>query len=247
MDKQHTQQPVAWVRFRSDGCYEGPIMDSDSRMDGSRRTSGAWTPLYTAPPVPRAVLMAALWEFHRDFYPSHDRKNNELGLRISAIADCYASKVQPDVELVSYAPDMATCTLRIGDEQYLFDRHVDQPEPVNHQLLAALKPLVDGGHFDLTDSPKSLVSNIKRILSEASAIAAAEAVQPVVLDRATIRQIFMAHGFTIKDGQTDLKPYVYEAADALLRTQRPAIAAIGQNGNDGLHYQEQEGGNDGRA
>lgn len=50
----------------------------------------------------------------------------------------------------------------------------------------------------------------------------AEAAQPVVLDRDTIRQIFMAHGFTIKDGQTDLKPYVYEAADALLRAMPPA-------------------------
>lgn len=32
-----------------------------------------------------------------------------------------------------------------------------------------------------------------------------------------IKAIFMAHGFKIKEGQTDLKTYVYEAADALLR------------------------------
>lgn len=31
-----------------------------------------------------------------------------------------------------------------------------------------------------------------------------------------IRAVFMAHGFTIKEGQTDLKPYVYAAARALL-------------------------------
>ncbi len=35
-----------------------------------------------------------------------------------------------------------------------------------------------------------------------------------------IRTIFLANGFTIKDGQTDLKPYVYtewrDAASALL-------------------------------
>lgn len=31
-----------------------------------------------------------------------------------------------------------------------------------------------------------------------------------------IRQIFLANGFTIKEGQTDLKPYVYQAAYALL-------------------------------
>jgi hypothetical protein len=46
--ERHAPKPklVAWVRFCSDGCFEGPIMDSDSRMDGVRRTSGAWTPLY---------------------------------------------------------------------------------------------------------------------------------------------------------------------------------------------------------
>jgi hypothetical protein len=33
---------------------------------------------------------------------------------------------------------------------------------------------------------------------------------------ARIREIFLANGFTVKDGQTDLKPYVYKAAYALL-------------------------------
>jgi len=37
-------KPTAWVRFTSDGGYEGPIMDSSSRMDGVRRS--VWTPLY---------------------------------------------------------------------------------------------------------------------------------------------------------------------------------------------------------
>jgi hypothetical protein len=37
-----------------------------------------------------------------------------------------------------------------------------------------------------------------------------------------IRDIFMAHGFTIKEGQTDLKPYVYDAARALLAS-KPAV------------------------
>lgn len=39
--------------------------------------------------------------------------------------------------------------------------------------------------------------------------------QLVTRDR--IRAIFLAAGFTVKEGQTDLKPYVYEAAEALLR------------------------------
>ena len=38
-------RPVAWIRFCSDGCYEGPIMDA--RMEEVRKQSGAWTPLYT--------------------------------------------------------------------------------------------------------------------------------------------------------------------------------------------------------
>ena len=34
--------------------------------------------------------------------------------------------------------------------------------------------------------------------------------------KAQIREVFMAHGFTVKEGQTDLKQYVYDAAYALL-------------------------------
>lgn len=37
------------------------------------------------------------------------------------------------------------------------------------------------------------------------------------MNREQIRAIFQAHGFTVKEGQTDLKPYVYEAAEALLK------------------------------
>ena len=40
------------------------------------------------------------------------------------------------------------------------------------------------------------------------------------IDRDRIREIFMAYGFTVKEGQTDLKQYVYDAADALLRAAR---------------------------
>lgn len=40
-------KPVAWIRFRSDGGYEGPLMDE--AMEDVRKKSGAWTPLYAAP------------------------------------------------------------------------------------------------------------------------------------------------------------------------------------------------------
>jgi hypothetical protein len=43
------RKPTAWVRYRSDGGFEGPIMDTDERMCDTRRKSGAWTPLYAAP------------------------------------------------------------------------------------------------------------------------------------------------------------------------------------------------------
>ena len=45
---------------------------------------------------------------------------------------------------------------------------------------------------------------------------------PVAITDERIRDIFMANGFTIKDGQTDLKPYVYAAARALLSCASPA-------------------------
>ena len=47
-----------------------------------------------------------------------------------------------------------------------------------------------------------------------------------VLDRARIREIFMAHGFTVQEGQTDLKQYVYDAADALLRAARAPADSV---------------------
>jgi hypothetical protein len=42
-----------------------------------------------------------------------------------------------------------------------------------------------------------------------------QAAQPQVSD-GLIREIFLANGFTIKDGLSDLKPYVFAAARALL-------------------------------
>jgi hypothetical protein len=47
---------------------------------------------------------------------------------------------------------------------------------------------------------------------------------PVLSDE-QIKAVFLANGFTIKEGLTDLKPYVYQAARALL-------AASGQQGLD---------------
>jgi hypothetical protein len=43
-EKEKYGEPVAWIRFRSDGCYEGPIMDS--QIEDVRKHSGVWKPLY---------------------------------------------------------------------------------------------------------------------------------------------------------------------------------------------------------
>ena len=50
---------------------------------------------------------------------------------------------------------------------------------------------------------------------------------PPVMSDAQIRDIFMTNGFTIKDGQDDLKPYVYAAARDLLAAQ--ALNSVSAN------------------
>ncbi|MCT9127510.1 hypothetical protein [Cupriavidus gilardii] len=51
---------VAWVRFCSDGGIEGPILDSDRRMEDVRRKSGAWTALGVITPQPGAQQVERL-------------------------------------------------------------------------------------------------------------------------------------------------------------------------------------------
>lgn len=43
------QDPVTWIRFTSDGGYEGPIMDGV--IEECRKKSGGWTPLFMLPPA----------------------------------------------------------------------------------------------------------------------------------------------------------------------------------------------------
>jgi hypothetical protein len=46
------------------------------------------------------------------------------------------------------------------------------------------------------------------------------------MTRDQIRAIFLANGFTVKEGQTDLKEYVYDAAAALLAPMHAQIDAL---------------------
>ena len=55
------QEPLFWVRLRSDGGYEGPI--AHSAIEEVRRQSGAWTPLYAAPQrQPLPTRRACCWK-----------------------------------------------------------------------------------------------------------------------------------------------------------------------------------------
>ena len=257
-EQQNTQQPVAWM-------LECQTMTGDTGWKLSWNQSGAGVcnrlagedhekALYTAAPVPRDVLMAALTEINSRYMEVCGAQFG--GEYISAIADRYASHAQPErntitleemvAELkagengdaISEAMTQATADMAIG-RAIREGRAAIQPEPVNQQMLAALRlgknslvafKLMPGQSNAWEEHDEANLVAIN------AAIAAAEAAQPdhivdtdkmvhavpVAIDRATIRQIFMAHGFTIKDGQTDLKPYVYEAAEALLRAQQPA-------------------------
>ena len=55
---------------------------------------------------------------------------------------------------------------------------------------------------------------------------------PAALDLDTIRAVFMRNGFTIKEGQADLKPYVYAAALELIDLARRSPSAAGSEQNE---------------
>lgn len=62
---------------------------------------------------------------------------------------------------------------------------------------------------------------------------------PAALSDEQVRSIFLANGFTIKEGQTDLKPYVYAAASALLAAAGNSQDA---NGYPAVNYSKDASG-----
>ena len=48
------------------------------------------------------------------------------------------------------------------------------------------------------------------------------------MTRDEIRNILLAAGYTIKPGETDLRPYVYEAAQQLIEAEREACARLAE-------------------
>lgn len=82
---------------------------------------------------------------------------------------------------------------------------------------------------------------MRKLSAVASPTPQADSQPAPVVDRARIREIFMAHGFTVKEGQTDLKQYVYDAADALLRAaSAPADSVPPMTAADAQRYAEIE-------
>ena len=76
----------------------------------------------------------------------------------------------------------------------------------------------DGGYFENIAGQLGDAQDITHWMPLPAAPGAAPAAEsPAPLTDEQIRAIFLSHGFTIKDGLTDLKPYVYEAARAIER------------------------------
>jgi len=114
----------------------------------------------------------------------------------------------------------------IGCYGAMYDAAQQHPEasPAVAQPVAVVRDTLGGVYGEIIRE-----GDIGTVLQEGTllyAAAPAELAQPVADE--TIREIFMAHGFTIKEGQTDLKPYVYAAARALL-----ARAALCQPAEEG--------------
>lgn len=58
------------------------------------------------------------------------------------------------------------------------------------------------------------------------------------MNRDEIRNILLSHGCTIKPGNDDLMPYVYEAAEALIAAEREACAQVCEAISDDYQMRE---------
>lgn len=139
--EKNTQHPVAWVwQFEDGEFYETPHHTKDECERDCCGYDGMAVPLYTAPPVPRDVLLA----FGKEVADEIARSLPFPGRAdIAALADSYASKAQS--EPVPSGPAMHMPSGFVFDEVLAAAEPSDlvaltpQLEPVNHQMLAALK------------------------------------------------------------------------------------------------------------
>lgn len=115
---------------------------------------------------------------------------------------------------------------RIANEAIAAAEQAQQAEPVAWEVRNGV---VTHDFYKTAEDAEEVARDMQKSHDLSGSIAAFNvrpvyAQPPAVADRDAIRRIFMAHGFTIKEGQTDLKPYVYEAAESLLRELSPAVA-----------------------
>lgn len=222
--KPNTQQPAAYMVMQQ-GCKDGKTFLSEAAAYAELLASPAGSELvnlYPAPPVPRYVLMAALGdamqlaagtaEANIDMHGEDSLAHQELqgaanGIRdidIAAIADRYASQVQPEpvnqqsiTRLSQMARDKIIAAAKkagfdvgeINGESEIFNPHTSDEipvtaelerfasavsDPVKQQLLAALKGLCSINDETITQHQRAV-----RWLKAHEAIAAAEAAQPV--------------------------------------------------------------------
>lgn len=85
-----------------------------------------------------------------------------------------------------------------------------------HEIAASDGYFEARPQIDSNDRRKVFQAGFERGWDAARKQAAPKAAPWKRLTREQIREVFMANGFTIKEGQTDLKQYVYDAAHALL-------------------------------
>lgn len=197
-EQQNTQQPVAYRwRFGSESLDTRWHYSDVPLVPYSDRTVES---LYTAPPVPRDVLMAAMRDAVADLKAGAFLADcgTDIAFRAvdySAIADRYASQVQPERntvtleemvaklkasengDAISEAMTQATADMALG--RSIREGRANQPEPVNQQLLAALKLALDShGNWLMTKPPQDAWQHNRVEEIGRAAIAAAEAARP---------------------------------------------------------------------
>jgi hypothetical protein len=112
----------------------------------------------------------------------------------------------------------APATQQAGERVYAFRR----------KGLADFCTCDEARYEELSNKPHLFETRIFYAAPQPSPTAQAADNVPA-LDRDRIREIFMAHGFTVKEGRADLKQYVYDAADALLRAARAPAESVGRD------------------
>lgn len=186
-EQQNTQQPVLFYSPNSRELIEQRHQDgyANKVICSTARTNEFSESLYTAPA--RDVLMAFGEELfdkiadNVDRWITGDYAPNGLSEYVATIADRYASRVQPErCQCCGYLVTQSEhkgC-LRAG-------RSATQPEPVNQQMLAALKQAKNSLlAFKLMPGQSNAWEehDEENLVAINAAIAAAEAAQPVALE-----------------------------------------------------------------